>query len=154
MPTYLCSQQDVIDRFGGSAALSECLDPSGTGSIDLTVLDQARSDAAMTVLQKAGNRFSLGLESTPDNCPPFLRMCAAKLTVYECWAIGTRGQGIPANTIQMRAEVMAELTRIEEGKGTVGQPQPKDRIRRGPFDMTRGGTVRRVNIGRVRSVMY
>lgn len=154
MPTYLSSQQDVIDRFGGSAALSECLDPNGIGSIDLTVLDQARNDAAHLVLQKVGNRFALGLESTPDNCPPFLRMCAAKLTVYECWAIGTRGQGIPANVIQMRAEVMAELTRIEEGKGTVGQPQPKDRIRRGPFDMTRGGTVRRVNIGRVRSVMY
>lgn len=154
MPTYLCTQADVIGRFGGQAALAQCLDPNQTGSLDLVTLDMARGDAANTVLQKAGNRFGIGLEATPDTCPPYLRMLAAKLSVCESWIIGTRGQGVPPNIVQLRADVMAELTRIEDGKGGVGQPSPPDRITRGPFDQTRAGQVRRVTIGRVRGVMF
>ena len=41
MPIYLCSQQDVIDRFGGSAALSECLDYRKDGGAQCQVSQRA-----------------------------------------------------------------------------------------------------------------
>lgn len=81
MPLQLCTQQDVIDRFGGAAALRQCLDPTGTGNIDQAILGRAIDDASADIMAAAGNKAKLWLLD-PASVPPFVVRLVADRAIY------------------------------------------------------------------------
>ncbi len=127
MPLQLCSPQDVIDRFGGAAALRQCLDPTGTGNIDQAILSRAIEDASADVAAAAGNKAKLWLLD-PTSLPPFVTRLVADRAIYYCWKYGTHGKGIPEH-IQTGYERNNEEMRLLETvrKGFGGPVEPKDR---------------------------
>lgn len=130
---YLCSQQDVIDRFGGPSALAQCLDPGGTGSIDTALLDRARADASGDCLKSAGNKFSTG-QIDPNDPPQWLIRIAAQRSVYYCWIYGSHGKAVPENVKQIYESTTQELQRLEDNRTGVGPTQPQDRTTIRPID--------------------
>ena len=135
----LCTHQDVIDRFGGAAALRQCLDPSGTGNIDQAILSRAIEDASADIMASAGNKAKLWLLEA-GSVPPFVVRLVADRAIYYCWRYGTHGKGIP-EPIQTAYERNNEEMRLLEGvrKGLGGPNEPKDRSTLVRIDNGNGG---------------
>lgn len=139
MSIQLCTSQDVIDRFGGAAALRQCLDPTGTGNIDQAILNRAIEDASGDVTASAGNKAKLWLLD-PSAVPPFVVRLVADRAIYYCWKYGTHGKGIPDH-IQTAYEHNNEELRLLESvrKGLGGPLEPNDRTTTTKIDNSDGG---------------
>lgn len=133
----VCSDQDVIDRFGGQDQINQALDPNKTGVYDATVLLKARQDASADVESYVGERFVIwGASSFPQKV---VRL-AASLAVYYVWQYATGGQAIPEGIRKLRDDCATELEKISQGKAGTGQPQQPHRFAgRGGVDMSQGG---------------
>lgn len=139
MFSQLCTDQDVIDRFGGAAALRQCLDPTGTGNIDQAILNRAIDDASADVMAASGNKAKLWLLDTAS-IPRFVVRLVADRAIYYCWKYGTHGKGVP-EAIQTAYEHNNEEMRLLEKvrKGLGGPVEPKDSTAISRVDNSHGG---------------
>jgi len=115
--TY-CTRQEVIERFGGSEALSQCLDPNRTGTYDTATLDGAIEDASGDVDGELGTRYA----EVGAVIPPKIRRLTATLAVKYCWTRGTGGKGMPVETRNEYNDAVRELQRISKTESGVGKP--------------------------------
>ncbi len=140
---YLCSQQEVIDRFGGAVALTQCLDPHQTGAYDPALLDSARLDGSSDVMAAGGNRFKLWQVVTPllDDVPPWIRKLAALRAMVYCWDRGTAGKARPEFVQRVWDQTEKDLDNLRAGEiGTgLGEPPSRTSIRPRPIDNSDGG---------------
>lgn len=138
MPPTLCSPQDVIDRFGGAAALRQCLDPTGTGQIDEAILGRAMEDASADVMASAGNKSKLWLLD-PFSIPPFVIRLVADRAIYYCWKYGTHGKAIPEHIQSGYDQNNEELRLLERVRKGLGGPEPADRTHPHSLENSDGG---------------
>lgn len=133
----VCTDQDVIDRFGGQDQLNQALDPNKTGVYDTTTLLKARLDASADVESYVGERMVVwGASSFPQKV---IRL-AASLAVYYVWQYATGGQAIPDGIRKLKEDCVDELEQIGRGKAGTGTPTPPARFAgRGGVDMSQGG---------------
>lgn len=133
----VCTDQDVIDRFGGQDQLNQALDPNKTGTYDATTLLKARQDASADVESYVGERMVVwGASSFPQK---IIRL-AASLAVYYVWQYATGGQAIPDGIRKLKEDCVNELEKIGQGKAGTGTPTPPARFAgRGGVDMSQGG---------------
>lgn len=138
-PIYVCSQQDVISRFGGQRNLKQALDPDGTGSIDTGKLDLARQDASNDVMSASGNRFKLWLDTS--SFPPWIVTLAAWRAVYYSWMIGTGGKTVPEDVKLRFQETQGQLDSLRAGDTGPGYGEPASRtsLRPAPIDNSDNG---------------
>ena len=133
----VCTDQDVIDRFGGQDRINQALDPNKTGVYDATVLLKARQDASADVESYVGERMVIwGASSFPQK---IIRI-AASLACYYVWQYGSGGQALSDGVRKLKEDCIDELEKIGQGKAGTGQPTPAARFAgRGGVDMSQGG---------------
>lgn len=116
----ICTYADVYNRAGGQAALSQLIDPEGTGTYSTTVLDLAISDASNLVVMAAGVQSVLsGLtQAQIAERFPELVTCTALKALPLCWDYGTSGRARPEHVQGMdaRADVLLEALRARRAK--------------------------------------
>lgn len=116
----LCVYADVYGRAGGQAALSQLIDPDGTGSYSTTVLDLAIADASNMVVMAAGVQSVLSgmTQAQIAERHPELVTCAAMKAVPLCWDYGTSGRARPEHIQGMdaRADALLEALRVRRAK--------------------------------------
>lgn len=138
-PVYLCTRQDVIDRFGGAGDLTQALDPNQTGSYDADLLDRARLDAASDVMAAGGNKVKLWTVD-PEKIPQWVVKLASQRSLVYVWDYGTNGKA-RSESIKMHWEAserdLDRLRRDETGTG-YGEP-PSRNLRPRPIDNSDGG---------------
>jgi hypothetical protein len=141
----LCTVQDVVDNSGDPVALRQLL---GGDALDTAYIRKGIVSASGQVEASAGNKFNLRYDADPTKYPQVIRFWTAILTLRLLWLWKGQGQATPAHIVTMVQEVHTALQRVEDGKKGVGQNvQPPARVAGyASTDMTRGGTVPRMDL--------
>ena len=130
----LCTAADVYRRAGGEAALSQLIDPEGTGTYSTDVLNLAIADATNFVVMAAGVQSQLAgytQSEMAERFPELVTITALK-AIPLCWDYGTSGRARPENIQQMDARADALLQQLAERRRKHGatdfSPSPAHRI--------------------------
>lgn len=139
-PIYLCTRQDVIDRFGGAGDLTQAIDPNQTGTYDADLLDRARLDAASDVMAAAGNKFKLWT-TNPEQIPQWVVKIAAQRAVVYVWDYGTNGKARSDGVKLFWDAGERDLERLRKGDTGTGYGEPPSRTNPSPrpIDNSDGG---------------
>lgn len=147
-PVYLCTRQDVIDRFGGAGDLTQAIDPNQTGTYDTDLLDRARLDSASDVMAAGGNQVKLWAVN-PEQIPQWVVKIAAQRAVVYVWDYGTNGKARSDGVKLFWDAGERDLERLRKGETGTGYGEPAARNSPRPrIDNTDGG--RRATYGAFR----
>lgn len=133
----LCTPADVYNRFGGEAALSQAIDPTGTGTYSTDILTLAIQDASNRVAAAAGVQSILVTDPPYSQAQyqekfPELVTLAAQLALILCWTYGTSGRALPDNLTALNAAVEAQMQLLAERRRKHGavdySPAPNQAI--------------------------
>lgn len=129
-----CTRADVYNRAGGEAALSQLIDPEGTGTYSTTILDLAIQDATNLVVMAAGVQSVLSgytQEQIAEKFPELVTIAALK-AIPLCWDYGTSGRARPEHVQGMDARADALLQMLAERRRKHGatdfSPTPAQEI--------------------------
>lgn len=129
MSLSICTEKDVYQRFGGQAALTQALDPKGTGSYDLpslqSFIQQASEEVAARAnvviqVQAIAKAVAQGKEAWSNY--PLLVYLSADLTVVKVWRYGTSGQAMPDQIRELEMRVLDDLEKIRKLELSIGAP--------------------------------
>lgn len=134
------TDQDLYDRLGGQAALTQLMDPDGRGTWNAIVSLKARTDACNLVLEAAGVQADLGGVAAEEFAARY-----PNLVTYACfkalplaWIYGAGGQAMPAqlDALDKRADAGLEnlATRRRKHGASDYSPRPAQEIN-GAVDM-------------------
>jgi len=126
-PIYLCTRQDVIDRFGGAGDLTQAIDPNQTGTYDEGILDKARLDASSDVMAAAGNRVKLWLDPTAAGVPQWVVKLAAQRALVYVWDYGTNGKARSEGIKLLWDQGERDFQRLRAGETGTGYGEPPNR---------------------------
>lgn len=122
MAIELCTDTDVIQRFGGMLYANQVSDADGDGSYDATRLQLARVDASEAVAAACAVQIDVTAAIAASNVPQFMVTLAAQKALYLYWLYGTQGQAIPEAVKQLNSDVDVECERIRRRERTIGAP--------------------------------
>lgn len=140
MSTHPLTAEDVYERFGGRAALTQIIDPARQGTWSETTLDLAQEDAWLWVISHGMVQADLeGLtkEQIRAQFPDYISLAARK-TVVNLWLAGSSGQALPPRLQELnqelnrQCEALAERRRKHGGQNT--DPSAAQRITRISLD--------------------
>jgi hypothetical protein len=132
-PVFI-TDADVYNRIGGRAALTQLIDPEGTGAWSPDVLLTAQQDACNEIIAAAGVQAELGGFTIDDFRVkfPHLITLAAHRCIYLCWLYGSAGQACPDRIIALKDDTGRELDQLAERRRKHGavdfSPTPAQRV--------------------------
>lgn len=128
------SDQDLYDRIGGPAALTQLIDPDGAGKWNPSVSLKARTDACNFTLEAAGVQADLGGFTAADFATKFPNLVtwASLKGIALAWLYGSGGQAMPPGISfydqQANAGLEMLATRRRKHGASDFSPQPAQQI--------------------------
>lgn len=109
------TRQDIIDRYGDDELIVSA-DHDGDGTADRAVVEQGLQDASDAIDVHIGERYPLPLKSVP---PVLIRLCV-DMALY----LMSKPPAITDEKRRRYEDAVKLLTKISEGKGTLGEHDP------------------------------
>ena len=129
------SDADLYNRLGGQAALTQLLDPQGTGAWNPEVSLLARTDACNFVLEAAGVPADMAGYPASDFAAKFPNLVtyAALKAIALAWQYGSGGQAMPAGVVKYDAQADQGLSLLASRRRKHGasdfSPAPSQAVR-------------------------
>lgn len=131
---------DVYGRIGGQAALTQLIDPTGTGTWDPSTLELAKQDGwnfVTAAVQVQADIVGLTVQQLRDQYPDCISLAAQK-TLKFVWVYGSSGQACPERIAEMDKMADAQLQMLAERRRKHGaqntDPSAAQRITRIEID--------------------
>ncbi len=109
-------ESDVYVRIGGKAALTQLIDPAGTGTWDTTTLQTAMQDAwnfVTAAVQVQADIVGKTIQQLRECYPDYISLAAMK-TLKLLWVYGSSGQALPPRIDELDKLADAQLQMLAE----------------------------------------